>query len=385
MATAPWGGSEALWVATAMRALDAGHQLFVSVYDWQEIPAPIAELQARGAVIHRRRVSRRWRRSGILMRIFYPFRALHEFNPDVVLINQGSTYDISRGKEFTRLRNALVRDARWPFVLLCHCEQEAPSRRRSRERARVAFAAARIVGMLSQNLRAKSERHLGIALPHVRFFQNPLNIRSARLLPWPQADELRFGFVGRLEHVKGLDTAIEVLSSPAWRERAWVLDIYGDGELRAEYQARVHQLGLTDRIRFCGFTADIDAVWRDHHLLLLPSRAEGVPNSMLEAKLCGRPVIVADVGGISEWVNDGKDAYLLSKPTTNALMMALERCWAERASLEQMGRTAHESTMRQLNPNAAGTMLSWLEEIGAGRREPRKRPVLVSNRTGTDS
>jgi glycosyltransferase involved in cell wall biosynthesis len=385
MATAPWGGSEALWAATALRAIEAGHQIFVSVYDWQQLPPAVEELRARGAQIHRRRVSRRWRRSGILMRLFYPFRALHEFNPDVVLINQGSTYDISRGKEFTLLRNALIRDARWPFVLLCHCEQNAPSRRRSRERARVAFSAARIVGMLSQNLRARSEQHLGIALPHARYFQNPLNIRSPRSVPWPHTSELRFALVGRLEYVKGLDLAIEVLSSPAWRERSWSLDVYGDGELRSAYQAQVVNLGLADRIRFAGFTCDMDTVWREHHLLLLPSRAEGVPNSMLEAMLCGRPVIVSNVGGIAEWVNDGKNAYVLPRPDAESLAAALERCWADRSALEQMGRTAYESTMRQRDPNAAGTMLSWLEEVGAGRRESRKRPVLVSNRTGTDS
>jgi glycosyltransferase involved in cell wall biosynthesis len=385
MATAPWGGSEALWAATASRALDAGHRIFVSVYDWVELPPAVAELEARGAQIHRRKVSRRWRRSGILMRLFYPFRALHDFNPDVVLINQGSTYDISRGKEFTRLRDALVRDARWPFVLLCHCEQDAPSRRRSRERARVAFAAARIVGMLSQNLRARSEQHLGISLPHARYFQNPLKIKGTRLLPWPQTNDLRFAFVGRLEHVKGLDLAIQVLSSPAWRERNWILDIYGDGELRAAYQLQVANLGLTDRIRFAGFTCDIDAVWRDHHLLLLPSRAEGVPNSMMEAMLSGRPVIVSNVGGISEWVSDGKSAYLLAKPDAGVLTTALERCWAERSSLEQMGRSAYENTIKQRDLNPATTMLNWIEEVGAGRREPRQRPVLVSTRTGTDA
>jgi len=385
MATAPWGGSEALWAATASQAIDAGHQIFVSVYDWPELPPAVKDLQARGAIIHRRKVSRRWRRSGILMRLFYPFRALHEFNPDVVLINQGSTYDISRGKEFTRLRNALIRDARWPFVLLCHCEQDAPSRRRSRERARVAFAAARILGMLSHNLRARSEQHLGIALPHARYFQNPLNIRAPRFVPWPQTSELRFAFVGRLEHVKGLDLAIDVLSSPAWRERNWSLDIYGDGDLRADYQAHVARLGLTNRIRFAGFTCDIDSVWRDHHLLLLPSRAEGVPNSMLEAMLSGRPVIVSSVGGISEWVNDGKNAFLLPQPDVAALAAALEKVWSERNSLESMGRSAFESTLRQRDNNPAGTMLHWLEEVGAGQRKPRQRPVLVASRTGTDA
>jgi hypothetical protein len=94
---------------------------------------------------------------------------------------------------------------------------------------------------------------------------------------------------------------------------------------------------------------------------------------------------VSNVGGISEWVNDGKNAYLLSKPDISALTMALERCWAERGSLEQMGRFAYESTQRQRDANPAGTMLQWLEEIGAGQRKPRQRPVLVASRTGTDA
>ena len=364
MASAPWGGSEALWAATARAALEAGHEVFISVYGWSTTPSAIAELEAKGAQIHRRKVSRRWRRSGLLMWLFYPFSALHEFRPDVVLVNQGSTYDISRSKEFTRLRRALIERERWPFVLLCHCEQKAPARRRALERARQAFKAARIVGILSKNLRATSEDHLGIPLPHARLFQNPLNISATRLLDWPQSTTLRFAFVGRTEYVKGLDLALAAFNTPTWRERDWQFDIYGDGDLKDQLQRQTQQLGLADKIRFRGFATDIDAVWRDHHVFLLPSRAEGVPNSMLEAMLSGRPVIVSDVGGIAEWVDDGRTGYLMPRPDVDALANALERCWNDRDRLEQMGRAAYELTLARRDRDPDMTLLHWLEEIG---------------------
>jgi glycosyltransferase involved in cell wall biosynthesis len=316
-----------------------------------------------GAQVHRRKVSRRWRRSGILTRLFYPFRALHDFNPDVILINQGGTYDISRSGEFTRLRRVLIDQKRWPFALLCHCEQVAPRHPRTVHKAQQAFLAAGFGGMLSNNLRARSEQHLGIRLPNARLFQNPLNIGSTGLLPWPEGSTLRLAFVGRIDQVKGLDIAFEVLRRPAWRNREWLLDIYGDGELKTTLMQQIDAADLSDRIRFQGFNSDIDAVWREHHALLLPSRAEGVPNSMLEAMLRGRPVIVSDVGGIAEWMQDGETGYLLAEPEAPTLDVALERLWRSRSELERMGQTAYAHTLAKRDPNPALTLLKWLEQL----------------------
>lgn len=380
MATAPWGGSEALWGEAARRALEAGHEVFVSIYEWPTTPQVVQELAARGAQIHRRKVSRRWRRSGILTRLFYPFRALHRFQPDAILINQGSTYDISRSGEFTRLRGELIGRKRWPYMLLCHCEQAAPRHKRTRERARVAFAAAKIVGLLSNSLRARSEEHLQMSITNARLFQNPLNISAAQLLPWPTGNTLRMAFVGRLDQVKGLHLAIEALSSPQWRERDWVFDVYGDGELRAELEEQSRSAGLERRLRFLGFTSDIDDIWRDHHILVLPSRAEGVPNSMLEAMLRGRPVLVSDVGGISEWVSDGKTGFVLPHPDVHSLTAALERAWVDRETLEHMGRAAFEQTLARRDPDPAGTLVNWLEEIGSTTNDSQVTSALGRSR-----
>jgi glycosyltransferase involved in cell wall biosynthesis len=366
MATAPWGGSEALWGETALRALDAGHEVFVSVYGWPSLPPVVVALAERGALIHRRRLSKRWRRSRILTTLFYPFRELHQFRPDVVLVNQGSTYDISRGKEFHGLRRALIKTERWPYMLLCHCEQAAPRHARAVKRARTAFMAARHVGLLSHSLRERSENHLGVALPHAKLFQNPLQISSPGPQPWPRGETLRFAFVGRIEPVKGLHVAIEVLHSATWRNRDWLFDVYGGGEQQPALEEQVSNFGLADRVRFQGVVTDIDAIWREHHVLLLPSRAEGVPNSMLEAMLSARPVIVSNVGGIAEWVNDGENGYLLPQPNVLALEEAMERLWQNRQNLQHMGQRAFEQTSARRDQDPVATLLGWLERMRPG-------------------
>ena len=98
-----WGGSEALWSKAAEYALQKEHQVFISIYDWGNLHPKIRQLQEKGALIHLRmrfshdiplgqKVYRylqkrnpKWQRE---------WKALMEFNPDKIIINQGDTYDI---------------------------------------------------------------------------------------------------------------------------------------------------------------------------------------------------------------------------------------------------------------------------------------------------
>ena len=112
----------------------------------------------------------------------------------------------------------------------------------------------------------------------------------------------------------------------------------------------------------------------DHHVFLLPSRAEGVPNAMLEAMLCGRPVIVSNVGGIAEWVQDGESGYVLPRADLASLQSAMDRCWNNRDQLERMGRTAFERTLAKRDANPAATLLGWLEEIA---KTPQQRTSIL--------
>ncbi|MEZ5843428.1 MAG: glycosyltransferase family 4 protein [Hyphomicrobiaceae bacterium] len=140
----------------------------------------------------------------------------------------------------------------------------------------------------------------------------------ARRLPWPAqvvrnflivperapAGPLpnRVGFVGRLSHEKGPDLFCEIaaLSPPDI-----AFDIWGDGPMRRELEAR-----YADRVTFHGLTLDVTEAFGSIGLLLMPSRAEGLPMAALEALAAGVPVSASRVGGLPDLITHGESGWL---------------------------------------------------------------------------
>lgn len=368
MTGSPWAASEALWAETAALALQQGHEVLVSTFGWPQRPKALDALETLGGRLDLRSLSRWRRRSALLTRLTGTFRRLRRFAPDVICVNQGGTYDIARSGHNAALRGALSRIGA-PYILMCHCEQPPPPDR-TVQVARQVFAGAAIVGMVSHSMRSVSEKHLGIALPNARAFHNPVNLERIEYLPWPTTEEtLKLAFVGRLDPVKNLGSLLAALADAPWKTRDWTLSVFGVGQDRVALEKQAASAGLGPRVRFAGFVNDIASVWTGHHALVMPSRFEGVPLAMIEAMLCGRPVIATNIGGISEWLEDARCGFLISKPEPADIAVGLERMWAHRGDLETMGRHAHERTLAKRDANPARTLLLWLAEGAAkGRR-----------------
>jgi glycosyltransferase involved in cell wall biosynthesis len=171
-------------------------------------------------------------------------------------------------------------------------------------------------------------------------------------LPWPpQAgeQELRMACVGNLFPTeKGQDIMFEVLGTPKWRERNWHLTLYGNGPNREILEHLVATFKLQDRVSFAGYVA-VDKVWRENHILLMPSRYEGMPLTIVEAMFCGRPVVATDVGGNSELIEDGRTGFLAEAAVAKCFANALERMWSERYRLKEIGMLA-AAGVRELVP-----------------------------------
>jgi len=97
---------------------------------------------------------------------------------------------------------------------------------------------------------------------------------------------------------------------------------------------------------------DVAAVWRDHDLLVLPSRREARGIVIAEAMACGRPTVATAVGGIPDSVVDGVTGLLAAAATEDAWVAALERLWRERARIPEWGANArrHVSTLFSDDP-----------------------------------
>lgn len=121
----------------------------------------------------------------------------------------------------------------------------------------------------------------------------------------PSADVILY--VGRLDYQKGIDCLVKLapqLVEPSPGCEPYLV-VVGDGPLRPMVEKAAGSTDLGGRVRYLGWQADTLGLIRACRLLVLPSRWEGMPNVVLEAMACDRPVVATDVEGVSELLGEG--------------------------------------------------------------------------------
>ena len=138
----------------------------------------------------------------------------------------------------------------------------------------------------------------------------------------------------------------EVLLTTLRRLRVGGVDahvvIAGDGPLREHLARRAAELEIADRVHFPGAVEDVRPVLAALDIFVLPSIAvESFSNAALEAMSMGRPVILSNIGGAREMIDDGVEGYVVSPTELPARLPAIVAALcADRRKREQMGRAA---------------------------------------------
>jgi glycosyltransferase involved in cell wall biosynthesis len=101
--------------------------------------------------------------------------------------------------------------------------------------------------------------------------------------------------------------------------------LVGDGEARPGFERQVRELGLDQNFLFLGRRNDVPRILASCDVAVLASRAEGLPNAVLEYMAAGLPTVVTRVGGNQELVEDGVTGLLVPAEDSEALSAALLR------------------------------------------------------------
>jgi glycosyltransferase involved in cell wall biosynthesis len=168
---------------------------------------------------------------------------------------------------------------------------------------------------------------------------------------------LRIGYIGRLAAPKGLDLLIEALAGTD--TGTWSLDVWGDGELAADWRELAGRRLPEATVRWHGWTGNVAHAFGRVDVLAVPSRTEAQPLALLEAMAAGVPVLASDVGCVGEILDGGRLGGLVA-PTVTGWTDAVRTAVADPGSLLARTGPAAQSIRRRYSVEA---MVSAYERL----------------------
>lgn len=362
-----WGGSEELWSRTALRLRGEGHPISASVPGWSPVPPQVAALRDAG-VRCRFRPRKRPLVSKVLAKLAgrspsarlepADLAWLRAEKPDLVVISQGFPWD---GLAWIQA----CQDLGLTFCPIIHANSEIwwPVDAWM-DTIETGFPAARRVFFVSESNMRLMDLQCGFHLENAEQVINPWLGDTSTIVPWPEDDGMtHLACVGRIDpKAKGQDILLQLMAMPKWRERPVKLHIYGGGPCERSLRKLCEWQGLRN-VGFEGHVSDVRGIWKDNHALVLPSRFEGLPLVIVEAMLCGRPVITTDVAGNAQFIRDGVTGFVAEAPTVRLFDAAMERAWDVRASWKSAGESARADLQAALPADPIGVFAKRLLEL----------------------
>ncbi len=170
--------------------------------------------------------------------------------------------------------------------------------------------------------------------------------------PLTDRDQFQAVFTGRLHDQKQVDVLIRAW--PAVRRIAPArLMIVGDGPLREDLIQLRDSLGMTpDEVHFTGRLDDPSDVLKASDLFVLPSRAEGMSNSLLEAMATGLPCVVSAIGGNVDLIQPELTGRLVADSSPEAWAEAILGVYRNPEAARRWGRSARGKVEREYSIDA---------------------------------
>jgi len=231
-----------------------------------------------------------------------------------------------------------------------HSESQRGLKRRELARA---DAVTVVCGAIADSL----QRDYGVARERVRVVPNAADPPDESA-EWVAARRWRDSFgaiprrplfvsAARLEEQKGLDVLIDALGLLRARGLDFVAALAGDGSQRVPLEQRAAFRGVADRVRFLGRLDDVGPLLAAADAVVLASRWEGLPLTLLEALSRARPVAATRVGGIPDVIDDGVHGRLVEPGDPEALAAVLEDFARRSDAALRLGRAGQRRVREQ--------------------------------------
>lgn len=174
---------------------------------------------------------------------------------------------------------------------------------------------------------------------------------SRKLMDWLDPDNTAVGFLARLDPIKDPILLLESFRIALKEVPTAKLVIMGDGPLREELVRKCQSYGISSNVMFSGLLGNPMPVLPRLRALVMTSLSEAASLSILEAMMCGIPVIAKDVGGNPELITDQKTGFLIPDSSALGFAEAIVKVLKDKTLSEKMGQAAKEEANKRFSLN----------------------------------
>ncbi len=164
------------------------------------------------------------------------------------------------------------------------------------------------------------------------------NIRNSLSLK----EELLWLNIGNLREVKDQSTLIKGFAKAFKENKNQILLILGEGPERAKLENLIDSFKLSERVKLLGFKPEIDLYLQAADGVILSSKSEALPLSLLEAALAGLILVATNVGGIPEIIENNIDGFLFESGNDQELAEILLKVCSDQARFKKMAGILRE-------------------------------------------
>lgn len=155
-------------------------------------------------------------------------------------------------------------------------------------------------------------------------------------------ENIVINFTGRIVERKGIDILINAFAGSRELLTRCILVVIGSGPDEGRIKALVLKNGIDNSVRFLGHRSEVARHYQASDIFVLPSYAEGMPNSLLEAMACGLPVIASRIGGVVDAAEDSKSGILFEPGDVSGLANAMIRLLNDEELRKRLGEKARK-------------------------------------------
>lgn len=165
--------------------------------------------------------------------------------------------------------------------------------------------------------------------------------------------------VGRYDYQKGFDELIKIWSEVYKKQPDWRLDIFGHGPMEEQLRSQIRQLKLENVVRLCPPVKDIEKEYCQSGFLVMTSRYEGLPMTLLEAQACGLPMVAyACKCGPRDLIRNDYNGFLVEEGDRETMEVRITELIESEDLRTKMGKNARKMSE---NFSEEKVMQQWLD------------------------